>query len=291
MIKKETKENNVTTDIMNITYNKADEAVTMTGVYNNKDFDLEFEYGAGGQRIKKVLKDGLNIIASTTYVNGFYTIQDGNINKHISDGAYIIATKVDNNSDNILYYTQNNIGSTSMLTDKNGDMQKTYLYTPYGEEWVTEDGPNSSLTDEVVRLFTGQIFDKETGLYYYNARYYDPKTGIFITPDPAMSSLNHYAYCSANPIKYTDPTGLDARSDSMNAAYAAFGMSNPFTATDNCGGANDLVSCANSMISAGIGYDDRYGKAHYDVGGWADMMMSEWNTKKMEEAQMYQQNI
>ena len=58
------------------------------------------------------------------------------------------------------------------------------------------------------RFFTNQQYDKESGLYYYNARYYDPHLGSFITPDPAMDGINHYSYCNANPIKYTDPTGL-----------------------------------------------------------------------------------
>ncbi len=45
-------------------------------------------------------------------------------------------------------------------------------------------------------------------MYYYNARYYDPHLGSFLTPDPGMSGLNHYAYANSNPIRYTDPTGL-----------------------------------------------------------------------------------
>lgn len=74
--------------------------------------------------------------------------------------------------------------------------------------------PDPSCADnnalEVNRLFTGQEFDKESGLYYYNARYYDPNVGVFMTPDPAMDGLNHYGYAKGNPIKYQDPTGTDA---------------------------------------------------------------------------------
>ena len=72
--------------------------------------------------------------------------------------------------------------------------------------WVEE----ASTVDisNITRFFTNQQYDKESGLYYYNARYYDPHLGSFITPDPAMQHFNHYAYSSANPIKYTDPTGL-----------------------------------------------------------------------------------
>jgi RHS repeat-associated protein len=45
------------------------------------------------------------------------------------------------------------------------------------------------------------------GLYYYNARYYDPDLGRFIQPDSKLDGLNRYAYCHNNPVRYTDPTG------------------------------------------------------------------------------------
>jgi RHS repeat-associated protein len=45
------------------------------------------------------------------------------------------------------------------------------------------------------------------GLYYYNARYYDPDLGRFIQADSKLDGLNRYAYCHNNPIRYTDPTG------------------------------------------------------------------------------------
>lgn len=48
-------------------------------------------------------------------------------------------------------------------------------------------------------------------MYYFNARYYDPKCGVFICPDPAMSGANHYAYAGCNPIAYNDPTGMKAQ--------------------------------------------------------------------------------
>jgi RHS repeat-associated protein len=118
----------------------------------------------------------------------------------------------------VIYYTQNNIGSTSLLTDKDGVKVAQYLYKPYGEEWVKDESGSAS---EIIRRFTGQIFDKETGLYYYNARYYDPAIGNFITPDPALSGLNHYAYCSANPIKYRDPTGLYEGEENDESSGAA----------------------------------------------------------------------
>ena len=63
------------------------------------------------------------------------------------------------------------------------------------------------------RRFTGQIEDAALGLYYYNARYYDPALGRFIQADTVVpgagnpQALNRYAYTLGNPVRYTDPSG------------------------------------------------------------------------------------
>jgi RHS repeat-associated protein len=55
--------------------------------------------------------------------------------------------------------------------------------------------------------------DEESGLYYYNARYYDPELGRFIQPDTMVpdagdpQTLNRYSYVNNNPLKYADPSG------------------------------------------------------------------------------------
>jgi RHS repeat-associated protein len=60
----------------------------------------------------------------------------------------------------------------------------------------------------------GAIFDSSTGLYFYNARYYDPALGRFIQPDSIVpepgnpQSFNRYSYVLNNPLRYTDPTGF-----------------------------------------------------------------------------------
>ena len=62
--------------------------------------------------------------------------------------------------------------------------------------------------------FTGREWDSETGLYYYRARYRDPRVGNFISEDPigrAGGDLNFYAYAMQNPVTLDDPTGLYAR--------------------------------------------------------------------------------
>jgi RHS repeat-associated protein len=71
---------------------------------------------------------------------------------------------------------------------------------------------NSQGNLDTDKLFTGQRLD-DTGLYYYNARYYDATIGRFISADTIVSNpmnpqtLNRYSYCLNNPLKYVDPSG------------------------------------------------------------------------------------
>ena len=61
--------------------------------------------------------------------------------------------------------------------------------------------------------YAGYFYDGETGLYYLNARFYDPETARFIQEDSYNGeindplSLNLYTYSHNNPISYYDPTG------------------------------------------------------------------------------------
>ena len=58
--------------------------------------------------------------------------------------------------------------------------------------------------------YTGREFDSDTGLYYYRARWYDPKVGRFISEDPIGfgGGINQFAYVGNNPQNAKDPTGL-----------------------------------------------------------------------------------
>jgi|688.fasta_scaffold02656_6 RHS repeat-associated protein len=64
--------------------------------------------------------------------------------------------------------------------------------------------------------FTGHELDRETGLYYAGARYYDPKVSIWLSVDPLAEKYpnwNPYNYVMQNPINLIDPTGMEAEGD------------------------------------------------------------------------------
>ena len=78
---------------------------------------------------------------------------------------------------------------------------------PYGEVWFSEG------SEDFAPKYNSQELDKESDLYYFNARHYDPELARFVSadvviPDPTYSqSWNRYMYVAGNPIMYKDPTG------------------------------------------------------------------------------------
>jgi RHS repeat-associated protein len=69
--------------------------------------------------------------------------------------------------------------------------------------------------------FPGQYYDAETGLHYNMHRYYSPKLGRYLTPDPLKKysrypqPYNTYAYAVNNPVKSKDPLGLASVTNNM----------------------------------------------------------------------------
>ncbi len=106
----------------------------------------------------------------------------------------------------IFFYHPDHLGSTSYVTDADGNIAQHVEYIPYGEVFVEER--NSQFSTNF--LFNAKELDNETGLYYYGARYLDPTGAMWLSVDPLFekyAGMSPYNYCAGNPVVIIDPTG------------------------------------------------------------------------------------
>jgi len=106
-----------------------------------------------------------------------------------------------------VYLHGDHLGSVSLATDHNGNLVAQARYAPYGQvRWNGETAMPTKFA------FTGQRQDG-FGLMDYNARFYSPRMGRFISADTFVMNpssamdFDRYMYSVGNPLRYTDPTG------------------------------------------------------------------------------------
>ncbi|WP_253692037.1 MULTISPECIES: RHS repeat domain-containing protein [unclassified Treponema] len=228
---------------------------------SDRNYTVHYRYGEDGQRALKYTDEGRS---ETLYFNNFFTIhiptQDQNnpqglrVHKHIFVGNSRLVTAMthtDNQGDNEeqkvkrYYYHSDHLGSAQFVTDWRGKQYEHIEYTPYGELWIEEVAVG---LDKLPFRFTGKELDEETGLYYYGARYLDPKYSRWLSGDPALNdyipkapindeakkhndnlpgmggvfntvNLHVYHYAENNPVKYTDPDGKQTATAILNAKW------------------------------------------------------------------------
>ena len=131
-----------------------------------------------------------------------YYLYDENNNKYgfVYNGKY--------------YYYQINLqGDVIGIYDENGQFVVQYAYDAWGK-LLSVTGTLANTIGQINPIrYRGYYYDNETGFYYLQSRYYDPETGRFINADVILGanddiiSYNLFAYCSNNPINFSDPSG------------------------------------------------------------------------------------
>jgi RHS repeat-associated protein len=117
---------------------------------------------------------------------------------------------VTNSNGNTFYYVTNYRGDVMRIVDENGATVASYSYDPWGK--VLSVSEDAAVAGQPLG-YAGYYYDKETKLYYLQARYYDPETARFISRDPDPGDLdnpvsqNGYTYANNNPVMYVDPNG------------------------------------------------------------------------------------
>ena len=106
------------------------------------------------------------------------------------------------------YYHPDHLGSSSYITNLDGEVSQHIEYVPFGEVFIEE----RNNTWNTPYLFNAKEFDEETGLYYYGARYYEPRLSLWMSTDPLQEKFvdaSPYVYCLQNPIIILDYNGAD----------------------------------------------------------------------------------
>ena len=219
-----------------------------------------FTYDGDGNRIRQTIGNTVHTYTNDVAMRLPVVLQDavGGITNSYVYGLGLIERAGATSSD---FYQYDGLGSVIGLTDKLGRPEVAYLYDAWGAFLLPSPSSNPF-------LFTGQALDPGTGLYYLRARYYDPSTGRFMSPDQvpfaAQQPLrsNRYVYSISNPIRYVDPSGRSAEEEStQTSSWTPLALSftlpnttlNPQFAPQNTGGlaapCSGLSDCADAALS------------------------------------------
>ena len=106
------------------------------------------------------------------------------------------------------YYRRNIQGDVIAIYNASGNRVAEYAYDAFGNCKIVNSSNNDLANNNPIR-YRGYYYDTESGLYYLNARYYNPLWRRFISPDSTeyldpqtINGLNQYAYCNNDPINW-----------------------------------------------------------------------------------------
>jgi RHS repeat-associated protein len=228
----------------NITW---DDENRIQAVFDNGQ-EKDYKYDDQGNRMIKRGPQG-----ETVYVNQFYTQRPGATGtKQIYAGSTRIASKLvrqdtPNSNPNgntpfekdIFFYHPDHLGSSNYVTDLNGKLYEHLEYFPSGESWVEEN----SNTQRTPYLFSAKELDEETGLYYFGARYYDPRTSVWQSADPILGKYLPSGSQDQNLL------GKGGVFNSRNLAMFSYAALNPLAVIDPDGKANFFIGGANDSVN------------------------------------------
>ena len=152
------------------------------------------------------------------------------------------------------YYHRDRLGNVTEITDFAGNVVQRYVYDAFGGFKIYDDtgveittAANSKFLPNPL-TFSSRAYEV-TGLYYYRSRFYDPKTGSFISADPvgfAGGDTNLYRYVLNNPVNFTDPYGLAV----VYASAGGLAYAGPETSSVDVGVAFDVDNVSRTAFSS-----------------------------------------
>ncbi|MBE9571892.1 MAG: RHS repeat-associated core domain-containing protein, partial [Proteobacteria bacterium] len=173
---------------------------------------VNFKYDPFGRRIEKNVVEAVSTTTHTYVYDG-----EDIVLVYVNNGAattlthYIHGPGIDEpvamvRGGQTYFFHADGLGSVVAITDVSRNVVQRYTYESFGE--LTPQNP----AFENAYTYTGREWDRELGLYYYRARYYDPMEGRFISKDPIGfegGDVNLYAYVENQSVTFNDPRGLE----------------------------------------------------------------------------------
>ena len=195
------------------TWNEADQLTTITKQGETAPF-AKYKYDDDGRRIEKEVNGQITrYFYDGDSINPLYeTNGEGNVLRqyvYSIDGVRL-AMKAQGQT---LFYHYNPRGDVVAMTDQNGQIVANYQYDAWGN--VLKSDAKGIAADNPFG-YAGYMYDKEIGMYYLIARYYNPEHGVFLSVDPDPGdeddpvTQNGYTYADNNPVMKIDPDGHKA---------------------------------------------------------------------------------
>jgi len=176
-----------------------DQANRLVG-FDNGTHKATYRYNGEGLRVVKVIDQGSPDNFVWDLAEGLPIILSDGTSQYVTGPGGLPLEQVAGTV--VLYYHQDQLGSTRLLTDAAGAQAGTAVYTAYGLV-KNSSGASSPFG------FAGQYTDSESSLEYVRARFYQPATGQFLSRDPwVLTTGLPYAYTPGDPVNLRDPSGL-----------------------------------------------------------------------------------
>jgi RHS repeat-associated protein len=161
-----------------------------------------FLYDADGNRVQGTVNT-----VTIKYVRAHYEVEGSTVRKFYYAGGVRVAMRTGTGNPN--YFLTDHLGSTTVTLTNTGTREAELRYSAWGMSRYTFGNTPTSFQ------YTGQRI--ELDIYFYGARYYDPRLGRFLSADSiipgAGSALawDRYAGMANNPVNFSDPSGHDPR--------------------------------------------------------------------------------
>ncbi len=236
--RREVRSANVLTSQVTYTFDARDRLIQAQPNAPNEAI-VQYQYDADDRRIARIETPRVNGIPQTPITTR--SIYDGSNLLHEADPAQITATyrrsavldrHIDHATNTVRHYQLDALRTPVAMTDATGATITATTFDAWGNPtqqtaagattipWsVPQYNPRTTgqaalLNNDSQSIgFTGYGKDSTTGLYYANARWYDPLVGSFNAMDPAAGiaakpvTFNKYLYANGNPTYFIDPTG------------------------------------------------------------------------------------